>query len=111
MMETPPPPMMRGYGMSRAQLAVVAAVGLGLLLLAIGTVVVNLGMNPSGPNAGLVTTYGPIIMDFGLWLLVGGIILAAVTMDNLDVFIRLFLMILAFVALLLVVANPKGFFP
>jgi hypothetical protein len=103
--------MMRGYGMSRTQLAVVAAVGLGLLLLAIGTVVVNLGNNPSGSNQSLVLTWGPVIMDFGLWLLVGGIILAAVTLENLDVFVRLFLMILAFVALLLVVANPKGFFP
>ncbi len=111
MMETPPPPMMRGYGMSRMQLTVVAAVGLGLLLLAIGAVVVNLGNNPSGSNQSLVLTWGPVIMDFGLWLLVGGIILAAVTMENLDVFVRLFLMILAFVALLLVVANPKGFFP
>ncbi|HII41108.1 MAG TPA: hypothetical protein HA326_07845 [Thermoplasmata archaeon] len=97
--------------MSRTQLVVVAAVGLGLLLLAIGTVVVNLGMNPTGSNAALVSTWGPIVMDFGLWLLVGGIILAAVTMENLDVFVRLFLMILAFVALLMVVANPKGFFP
>lgn len=92
-------------------MAVVAAVGLGLLLLAIGTVVVNLGGNPSGQNLSLVQTWGPIVMDFGLWLLVGGIILAAVTLDNLDVFVRLFLMILAFVALLLIVANPKGFFP
>jgi len=111
MMETPPPPMMRGYGMSRNQLAVVAAVGLGLLLLAVGMVVVNLGNNPSGPNQSLVLTWGPIVMDFGLWLLVGGILLAAVTLDNLDVFIRLFLMIVAFVVLLLVIANPKGFFP
>ncbi len=110
-METPPPPMTRGYGMSRTQLVVVAAVGIGLLLLAVGTVIVNLGMNPGSTNAGLVTTYGPIVMDFGLWLLVGGILLAAVTLDNLDVFIRLFLLILAFVALLLVLANPKGFFP
>jgi hypothetical protein len=110
-METPPPPMMRGYGMSRTQMVVVAAVGLGLLLLAAGTVVVNLGKNPGALNAGLVTTYGPIIMDIGLWLLVGGIILAAVVLDNLDVFVRLFLLILAFVALLLVIANPSAFFP
>lgn len=110
MMETPPP-MMRGFGMSRNQLVVIIAVGLGLLLVATGAVTVKLGMKPSGTNADLVTTYGPLLMDLGLWLLVGGIILAALLLDNLDVFIRLFLMILAFVALLLVIANPKGFFP
>lgn len=110
MMETPPP-MMRGLGMSRNQLVVVIAVGLGLLLVAIGAVTVNLGLKPSGPNTDLVMTYGPLLMDLGLWLLVGGIILAALLLDNLDVFIRLFLMILAFVALLLVIANPRGFFP
>jgi len=103
--------MMRGYGMPRTQLAVVAAVGLGLLLLAVGMAVVNLGNNPSGTNASLVTTWGPIVMDFGLFLFVGGLVLAAMAMENVDVFIRLFLLILAFVALLLIIANPKGFFP
>ncbi len=111
MMETPPPPMSRGYGMSRLQLIVAAAVGFGLLLLAAGAITVNLGMRPGGTNADLVTTYGPVIMDLGLWLLVGGIVLAAVAMENVDVFIRLFLMVLAFVALLLVIAAPKTFFP
>ncbi len=111
MMETPPPPMMRGYGMSRMQLAVLAAVGLGLLLLAVGTAVVNLGSNPSGVNPSLVFTWGPIVMDFGLFLLVGGLILAAIVMENMDVFVRLVLLVLAFVALLLILANPTHFFP
>ncbi len=110
MMETPPP-MMRGFGMSRNQLVVTVAVGLGLLLIAIGAVTVNLGLKPSGANTDLVVTWGPVVMDIGLWLLVGGLILGALLLENLDVFIRLFLMILAFVALLLVVANPRGFFP
>jgi hypothetical protein len=103
--------MMRGYGMSRNQMAVVAAVGLGLLLLAVGMIIVNLGNNPSGTNASLVTTWGPIVMDIGMFLFVGGLVLAAVAIENLDVFIRLFLMLLAFVALLLIIANPAGFFP
>lgn len=92
-------------------MAVVAAVGLGLLLLAVGMIIVNLGNNPSGTNASLVTTWGPIVMDIGMFLFVGGLVLAAVAIENLDVFIRLFLMLLAFVALLLIIANPAGFFP
>lgn len=86
------------------------AVGLGLLLLAVGGVVINLGNNPSGPNSSLVTTWGPSVMDFGLFLLVGGLVLGAVALDSLDIFIRLFLLILAFVALLMILASPATFF-
>lgn len=110
-MQAPPPPMMPTYGTSRVQWIVMGVVGLGLLLLAVGGVVINLGHNPTGPNDSLVTTWGPSVMDFGLFLLVGGLILGAVALENLDVFIRLFLLILAFVALLMILASPATFFP
>ncbi len=108
MMQTPPP--MRASAMSRSQLVVVLGVGLGLFLLMIGGVLINLGNNPSGANASLVATWGPIAMDFGLFLLVGGLLLGAVVLQELDVFVRLFLLILAFVALLLILASPTTFF-
>ena len=88
----------------------VGLVGLGLLLLAVGGFVINLGHNPSGTNDSLVVTWGPSVMDFGLFLLVGGLILGAIALENLDVFIRLFLLILAFVALLMILASPTTFF-
>ncbi len=92
------------------QWLVLGAVGLGLLLLAVGGVVINLGHNPSGTNPDLYTTWGPSVMDFGLFLLVAGLILGAIVLENLDVFIRLFLLILAFVALLMILASPATFF-
>ena len=92
------------------QWLVIGGVGFGLFLLAVGGVVINLGHNPTGPNDSLVTTWGPTVMDFGLFLLVGGLILGAILLENLDVFIRLFLLILAFVALLMILASPTTFF-
>ncbi len=87
-----------------------AVLGLGLLLLAVGGVVINLGNNPGGLNSSLVVTWGPIVADFGLFLFIGGLILAAVVLENLDVFIRLFLLILAFVVLLMILASPFTYF-
>ena len=88
----------------------VIAVGFGLFLIAFGGVLVNLGRNPSGTNQSLVVTWGPIAVDFGLFFLVGGLILGAVILESLDVFVRLFLLILAFVAFLLILTNPMAFF-
>lgn len=102
--------MMPGYGTSRMQWLMIALVGLGLLLLAVGGLMINLGMNPSGPNPSLVTTWGPSVIDFGLFLFIGGLVLSALGMENLDVFIRLFLLILAFIALLMILASPFTYF-
>ncbi len=92
------------------QMVLVGLVGLGLLLIAAGGIVMNVGANPSGTNASMVTTYGPVVIDVGLFLFIGGIVLAALVLENLDVFVRLFLMILAFVALLMILANPFAYF-
>jgi len=92
------------------QWIVILVVGLGLLLIAVGGVVINLGHNPDGLNPSLVTTWGPSIIDFGLFLFIGGLILAAVVLENLDIFIRLFLLILAFVVLLMILASPFTYF-
>ena len=102
--------MMPSYGPSRTQWLVLGAVGLGLLLIAVGGVVINLGHNPDGLNPSLVTTWGPSVIDFGLLLLIGGHLQGAVALENLDVFIRLFLLILAFVVLLMILAGPFSYF-
>lgn len=109
-MQTPPPPMMPAYGTSRMQWLLVALVGIGLLLLAIGGAMINLGNNPSALNPSMVQSYGPLVIDFGLFLFIGGLLLGAMVLDNLDVFIRLFLLILAFVALLMILASPFTYF-
>lgn len=102
--------MMPGYGASRMQTVLVALVGLGLLLIAVGGIIINVGNNPSGQNGSMTTTYGPVVIDIGLFLFIGGLVLAALALESLDVFVRLFLMILAFVVLLMILANPFAYF-
>jgi hypothetical protein len=92
------------------QMLLVGLVGLGLLVIALGGVMINLGSNPTGPNPSLVQSYGPVAIDIGLFLFIGGLLLAALALENLDVFVRLFLMILAFVALLMILASPFTYF-
>jgi len=118
MMQGPPPPMMMQPMVSRNRLIVVGLVFLGLLMLVIGAAVINAGhatlVNPTpeaaANNANLVAVWGPTLMDFGLFLLVSGLLFAVAVLEDLDVFVRLFLMILAFVAVLLILANPVSFF-
>lgn len=88
----------------------VGLVGLGLLVIAVGGAMINLGNNPTSLNNSLRISYGPLVIDIGLFLFIGGLILAALVLENLDVFIRLFLMILAFVALLMILASPFTYF-
>ncbi len=122
MMQGPPPPMMMQRMVSRSRLIVLGMVGLGLFLLFIGAAFMNAGHtsypNPPGPtpeqtanNLNLVQVWGPTFMAFGLFLLVGGLLFAVAALEDLDVFVRLFLMILAFVAVLLILASPATFFP
>ncbi len=92
------------------QWIVIIAVGFGLLLIALGGVVMNLGANPDSLNAAQVRTWGPIVTDFGLFLFIGGLIFGAIALENLDVFIRLFLLILSFVVLLMILASPFTYF-
>jgi len=88
----------------------VGLVGLGLLVIAVGGAMINLGNNPTSLNNSLRVSYGPLVIDIGLFLFIGGLILAALVLENLDVFIRLFLMVLAFVALLMILASPFTYF-
>ncbi len=88
----------------------VALVGLGLLLLAVGGMMINLGNNPTGANPSMVQSYGPVVIDLGLFLFIGGLVLGAIALESLDVFIRLFLLILAFIALLMILASPFTYF-
>lgn len=120
-MQGPPPPMMQPPMRNWNRIIVLAAVGLGLLLLAIGMMTIHVGnqvVNPANDTIdaqiareNLVTVWGPIILDFGMFLFVGGLVLAALTMEELDPFVRVFLLILAFVALLLILARPSNIFP
>lgn len=111
--------MMSRPMVSRTRLIVIVAVGLGLFLLFIGAAFINAGhtvyVNPTAEqtanNANLVAVWGPTFMAFGLFLLVGGLLFGAAGLEDLDLFVRLFMMILAFVAVLLILASPATFFP
>ncbi len=104
---------------SRNRLIAVALVFLGLVFLVVGAGTINAGhttiVNPTADqtanNLNLVTVWGPTFFDIGLFLLVAGLLFAVVALEDLDVFVRLFLMILAFVAVLLILASPATFFP
>lgn len=119
MMQGPPPPMMMQRMVSRTRLIVVVALGLGLFLLFLGAAFINAGhtsyVTPTPEqtvnNLNLVQVWGPTFLAFGLFLLVGGLLFAVAALEDLDVFVRLFLMILAFVAVLLILASPATFFP
>ena len=119
MMQGPPPPMMMQRMVSRTRLIVLIAVGLGLFLLFLGAAFNNAGHTDYQNiteaqrvnNTNLMLVWGPTFMAFGLFLLVGGLLFAVVALEDLDIFVRLFLMILAFVAVLLILASPATFFP
>jgi len=104
---------------SRSRLIVVVAVGIGLFLLFLGAAFMNAGhteyLNQTAAqtvnNNNLIAVWGPTFMAFGLFMLVGGLLFGAAALEDLDVFVRLFLMILAFVAVLLILASPATFFP
>ncbi len=119
MMQGPPPPMIEQRMVSRGRLIVLVLVGLGLLLMFVGasfnnaghTVYQNQTEAQNINNENLMFVWAPTFTAFGLFLLVAGLLFAAVVMENLDIFVRLFLMILAFVAVLLILASPATFFP
>ena len=118
-MQGPPPPMMMQRMVSRTRLIVLGLIGLGLFLLFLGAAFSNAGhtqyVNQTEAqtvnNFNLMTVWGPTFMAFGLFLLVGGLLFAVAALEDLDIFVRLFLMILAFVAVLLILASPATFFP
>lgn len=120
MMQGPPPPMVQQSMMSRNRMLIVGAIGLGLLLLMAGGVLFNLGaahVNPATDNTdaqvaryNLQNVWAPVLWDIGMLFFVGGLVLAVIAMEEMDPFVRLFLLILAFVALLLILAKPTTIF-
>lgn len=114
----PPPPMMM---MDRKKLLVGIAIAFGLFLLFVGSVLVDMsnaavvdpGAEPDDQrvareNLGLV--WGPAVAHAGMFFFIVGLIGAAVFIEEMDAFVRLFLLILAFVALLLVLASSPTIF-
>ena len=100
---------------------IVGAIGLGLLLFMAGAIVMHMGNQnyPAGTpptpeqvagNANLRQVWGPSLMDIGMFFFVGGLLLAGIALEDLDPFVRLFLLILAFIALLLILASPSTIF-
>lgn len=105
--------------MDRQKLMIGVAIGFGLLLLAVGAILGD--MSRAAPNPGetaeaaiarqnLGLVWGPAVGHFGMFLFVGGLVMAAVFLEQTDPFVRLFLLILGFVSLLLVLANSQTIF-
>lgn len=110
--------MMSGSMMMDRRRLVGVALLLGLFFLFLGAFLVDLSnarvQNETAEatdarlNLGLV--WGPALAHFGMFLFVLGLIAAAVFVEEMDVFVRLFLVILAFVALLLVLTGSSSVF-
>ena len=117
-MQAPPPPMMSGPMMMDRRRLVGAVIVIGLFLLFVGAILVDLS-HASVPNetaeaaaarANLGLVWGPLVAHAGMFFLVLGLLAAAVFMEDMDVFVRLFLVILAFLALLLILASSSTIF-
>ena len=115
----PPPPMMRGPMFMDRRRLVGLMIILGLFLLLAGAMLTDLsrtrvaGTEPpeaiaARENLGLV--WGPLAGHWGMFFLVFGLLAAAVFMEDIDVFARLFLIILGFLALLLILASSTTIF-
>lgn len=104
--------------MDRNRLLVVAAIGLGLFFLMAGAVLSDMsnarvaGETQDQTNArlNLGSVWGPSLAHVGMFFFVGGLFMAAIFLEETDPFVRLFLLILGFVALLLVLANSPTIF-
>ena len=105
--------------MDRKKTLVVFAIALGLFLLFVGAVLVDMSnaIPPPGETAdqaiareNLGRVWGPAVAHAGMFFFVAGLLAAALLMEEIDIFVRLFLLILAFVALLLVLANSPTIF-
>jgi hypothetical protein len=109
----PPPPMMSAP-MNRKRMLIVASIVFGLFLLFLGAVLIdasNLASQRGTPGGtDLATAWGPAVAHAGMFFFVVGLIAAAVFLEELDMFVRLFLLIVAFVAILLVLAGSPTIF-
>src|SRR5439155_1328808 len=105
----------RGKGRRRVGRAIV--VGLDLLLA--GAILVDESHarpNPGETQEALIArenlrlVWGPAVAHIGMFLFVIGLISAAVFFEELDIFVRLFLVILSFLAVLLILAGSTTIF-
>lgn len=116
----PEPPMMSApMMMNRRKIIVAGLIAAGLLFLMIGAIVVDVSRAAPRPGepadaalnrADLANVWGPAISHFGIFLFVLGLVAAAILVEDMDVFVKLFLLIVAFVALLLVLASSPTIF-
>ncbi len=113
-MQAPPPPMMSGMMMDRKKTLIAASIVIGLFLLFIGAVIVDSSRlsSDAGTPAGddRANVWGPAVSHAGMFFFVIGLVGAAVFVEDMDIFVRLFLLIVGFVALLLVLANSPTIF-
>jgi hypothetical protein len=117
-MESPSPMMGGPMRMDRRRIVGIL-IFLGLLLLFVGAVLTDsskLAPVPGEPVADLNgradrgAVWGPAFAHAGMFLFVVGLLGAAVYFEDLDVFARLFLMILAFISVLLILAGSTTIF-
>ncbi|HEY5604896.1 MAG TPA: hypothetical protein VIL45_00060 [Thermoplasmata archaeon] len=104
--------------MDRRRMMIGLVIAFGLFLLMVGAILADmsnaqvLNETPEAiaarENLGLV--WGPALAHAGMFFFVLGLVAAAVFIEEMDIFVRLFLLILAFVALLLVLANSPTIF-
>lgn len=110
--------MMRGPMGDRSKMMALFAIGLGLLMIAGGAMVMDLGNmqyanqtnEQTTNNENLQQVWGPLITHAGMFFFVGGLFIGAFFWETADPFVRLFMLILGFVALLLVLASTATIF-
>jgi uncharacterized membrane protein len=118
MRDAPPPPMMRGSMMLDSRRIGIGAIVVGLLFMMIGALLVDASRNiPStetdeatANRENLGRAWGPALSHVGAFAFVAGLLLTALFVETTDIFVRLFMLVLAFLALLLVLANSPTLF-
>jgi hypothetical protein len=116
-MEAPPPPMMNPM-MSRNRMSgmlIYLVLGLGLLLLGVGATLSLFAhetiTNPPPWQGDYATVWGPAAWNFGMLLFLAGLIgFTMMSGERMDPFVRLFAMVILFVAVLLVLVRSLFFF-
>src|SRR5437870_4537830 len=112
-MREPPPPMMSApMMMDRKRMLVIGSIVFGLFLLFLGAAIVDSSHLTADLNtpagADRANVWGPVVAHAGIFFFVVGLVGAAILLEDLDNFVRLFLLIVAFVALFLGAYAASG---